>query len=138
MSAVSLRRYGPFATSSLQSLLQYRSTFVVSAVTATTAVGVQVFLWRAVYAGRTGAPPGGYDLAQLTTYVLLAQVMGLLQANRVDEAVSEEVRRGDIAVSLLRPVSYPLTRFAAALPVSATNTALVAETGSAAANRVSG
>ncbi|MFF0483068.1 ABC transporter permease [Streptomyces sp. NPDC004435] len=126
MSALALRRYGPFATSSLQSLLQYRSTFVVSAVTATTAVGVQVFLWRAVYAGRSGAAPGGYDLAQLTTYVLLAQVMGLLQANRVDEAVSEEVRRGDIAVSLLRPVSYPLTRFAAALPISATNTALVA------------
>ncbi|GJF31030.1 ABC transporter permease [Kitasatospora sp. NE20-6] len=125
-AAAGLRRYTPFAAGSLQALLQYRSTFLVNAVTATTAVGLQVFLWRAVYAGRTGALPGGYDLPQLTTYVLLAQMLALLQANRVDQEVSEEVRRGDIAVSLLRPVHYPLTRFATGLPVSLANAALVA------------
>lgn len=124
--AATLRRYTPFAASSLQSLLQYRSTFLINAVTATTAVGVQVFLWRAVYAGRAGGLPGGYDLPGLTTYVLLAQVLGLLQASRVDEEVAGEVQRGDIAVSLLRPVSYPLARFAAGLPVSLCNAGLVA------------
>ena len=123
---VRLRRYTPFATASLQGLLHYRSTFVISAVTATTAAGVQVFLWRAVYAGRPSGLPHGYDLPRLTTYVLLAQVLGLMQASRVDEEVSGEVQRGDIAVSLLRPVNYPLTRFAAGLPVSLTNATLVA------------
>ncbi|MEW2273625.1 ABC transporter permease [Streptomyces griseofuscus] len=126
MNAAALRRYTPFAASSLQSLLQYRSTFLINALTATTAVGVQVFLWRAVYGGRPGGLPGGYDLPRLTTYVLLAQVLGLMQASRVDEEVSGEVQRGDIAVSLLRPVSYPLSRFATGLPVSLTNATLVA------------
>ncbi|MDH6128374.1 ABC-2 family transporter protein [Kitasatospora sp. GP82] len=121
-----LRRYAPFTAASLQGLLQYRATFLINALTAATAVGVQVFLWRAVYAGRSGGMPGGYDLPHLTTYVLLAQVLGLMQANRVDEEVSGEVQRGDIAVSLLRPVSYPLARFAAGLPVSLTNATLVA------------
>ncbi|MEE1752146.1 ABC transporter permease [Streptomyces sp. SP18CS02] len=121
-----LRRYTPFAVGSLQSLLQYRSTFLINAVTAATAVGLQIFLWRAVYAGRTGGPPGGYELPELTTYVLLAQVLALLQANRVDEEVAGEVQRGDIAVSLLRPVNYPLSRFAAGLPVSLVNAVLVA------------
>ncbi|MFI8081765.1 ABC transporter permease [Kitasatospora sp. NPDC086009] len=124
--AVTWRRYTPFAAASLQGLLQYRSTFVINAVTATTAVGLQVFLWRAVYAGRTGGPPGGYDLPELTTYVLLAQMLALLQASRVDEEVAGEVQRGDIAVSLLRPVSYPLARFAAGLPVSLVNAGTVA------------
>lgn len=122
----STRRYTPFATASLQGLLQYRSMFLISALTAASLAGVQVFLWRAVYAGSAGGLLGGYDLPQLTTYVLLAQVLGLMQANRVDEEVSGEVQRGDIAVSLLRPVSYPLTRFAAGLPVSLTNATLVA------------
>ncbi|MEV7499402.1 ABC-2 family transporter protein [Streptomyces sp. NPDC093018] len=126
MNAPALRRYTPFAASSLQSLLQYRSTFLINALTATTAVGVQVFLWRAVYGGQPGGLPGGYDLPRLTTYVLLAQVLGLMQASRVDEEVSGEVQRGDIAVSLLRPVSYPLSRFATGLPVSLTNATLVA------------
>lgn len=121
-----MNRYTPFAAAGLQGLLQYRSTFLISAVTATTAVGVQVFLWRAVYAGRDSGLLGGYDLPTLTTYVLLAQILGLVQANRVDEEVSGEVQRGDIAVSLLRPVSYPLARFAAGLPVSLTNATLVA------------
>ncbi|MET7286404.1 ABC-2 family transporter protein [Streptomyces sp. NPDC005573] len=120
------RRYLPFATASLQGLLQYRSTFLMSALTAATAAGVQVFLWRAVYAGSPGGLLGGYDLPRLTTYVLLAQVLGLMQASRVDEEVSGEVQRGDIAVSLLRPVSYPLARFVAGLPVSLTNATLVA------------
>ncbi|WP_329485291.1 ABC-2 family transporter protein [Kitasatospora sp. NBC_01246] len=124
--AVTWRRYTPFAAASLQGLLQYRSTFVINAVTATTAVGLQVFLWRAVYAGRTGGLPGGYDLPELTTYVLLAQMLALLQASRVDEEVAGEVQRGDIAVSLLRPVSYPLARFAAGLPVSLVNAGTVA------------
>ncbi|MER6398855.1 ABC-2 family transporter protein [Kitasatospora sp. NPDC001603] len=124
--AVTWRRYTPFAAAGLQGLLQYRSTFVINAVTATTAVGLQVFLWRAVYAGRTGGLPGGYDLSELTTYVLLAQMLALLQASRVDEEVAGEVQRGDIAVSLLRPVSYPLARFAAGLPVSLVNAGTVA------------
>lgn len=122
----SLRRYAPFGVASLQGLLQYRSSFAVSALTAATAVGVQVFLWRAVYEGGDGGPLGGYTSAQLTTYVLLAQVLGLLHASRVDEEVAGEVQRGDIAVSLLRPVSYPLARFAAGLPVSLCNAVLVA------------
>ncbi|MFE2350045.1 ABC transporter permease [Kitasatospora cineracea] len=127
MTAVTvLRRYTPFAAASLQSLLQYRSTFLINAVTATTAVGLQVFLWRAVYAGRSGDLPGGYDLPELTTYVLLAQMLALLQASRVDEEVAGEVQRGDIAVSLLRPVNYPLARFAAGLPVSLANAGVVA------------
>ncbi|MFF4382586.1 ABC transporter permease [Kitasatospora sp. NPDC001547] len=121
-----LRRYTPFASASLQGLLRYRSTFLVNAVTATAAVGLQVFLWRAVYAGRSGAPPGGYHLSELTTYVLLAQMLALLQASRVDEEVAGEVQRGDIAVSLLRPVNHPLARFAAGLPVSLANAGAVA------------
>ncbi|WP_371483076.1 ABC transporter permease [Kitasatospora sp. NBC_00315] len=125
-AAAALRRYTPFAVGSLQGLLQYRSTFLINAVTATTAVGLQVFLWRAVYAGHRGALPGGYDLPQLTTYVLLAQMLALLQTSRVDEEVAGEVQRGDIAVSLLRPVSYPLSRFAAGLPVSLANAGMVA------------
>ncbi len=120
-----LRRYAPFASASLQSMLQYRSTFLIGAVTATTAVGLQVFLWRAVYAGRSDGLPGGYGLPELTTYVLLAQLLALSQANRVDEEVAGEVQRGDIATSLLRPVNYPLARFAAGLPVSLVNAALV-------------
>ncbi|MER5258727.1 ABC transporter permease [Streptomyces sp. NPDC055243] len=124
-TASRVRRYLPFATGGLQSLLQYRSMFLVTGVTAAAGAAVTVFLWRAVYADADGVGPGGFTSAGITTYLLVAQVLQVLHANRVDDEVAAEVYRGDVAVMLVRPVSYPLMRFAACLPVVAANGLLV-------------
>jgi ABC-2 type transport system permease protein len=125
-----LRAYAVFATGGLHSLFQYRSTFLVTGATTAAGAAITVALWRAVYAGQGGAggPSGGLDGFSrdgLTTYLLVAQVLQVLHANRVDDEVSADVYRGDVAVLLVRPVSYPLVRFFAALPVVAANAALV-------------
>ncbi|MGW0769158.1 ABC transporter permease [Streptomyces sp. NPDC002676] len=121
-----VRRYLPFATGGLQSLLQYRSTFVTTGITAAAGAAVTVFLWRAVYAGAApGEGPGGFTTEGITTYLLMAQVLQILHANRVDDEVAAEVYRGDVAVMLVRPVSYPVVRFFACLPVVAANAVLV-------------
>ncbi|MER0443972.1 ABC-2 family transporter protein [Streptomyces sp. Edi4] len=120
------RAYLPFATGGLQSLLQYRSTFVTTGVTAAAGAAVTVFLWRAVYAGSPpGGGPGGFTREGITTYLLMAQVLHILHANRVDDEVAAEVYRGDVAVMLVRPVSYPVVRLFSCLPVVAANAALV-------------
>jgi ABC-2 type transport system permease protein len=120
-----VRRYTPFATSRLHSLLQYRSAFVLTTVAAATAVTLQIFLWRAVAANAPGGRAGGYDATELTTYVLVGQMLFLLHLNRVDEEIATDIYRGDIVVSVVRPVSYPVMRFAACLPVVAVNAVLV-------------
>ncbi|GGZ14905.1 daunorubicin ABC transporter permease [Streptomyces olivaceoviridis] len=124
--AARVRHYLPFATGGLQSLLRYRSTFVTTGVTAAAGAAVTVFLWRAVYAGSPpGGGPGGFTPEGITTYLLMAQVLQVLHANRVDDEVAAEVYRGDVAVMLVRPVSYPVVRFFACLPVVAANAVLV-------------
>ncbi|KUO05215.1 ABC transporter permease [Streptomyces caeruleatus] len=120
-----LRRYLPFATSGLQSLLQYRSMFAMTAVTAAAGAAVTVFLWRAVYEGTPGRGPGGFTVQDITTYLLVAQILQVLHTNRVDDEVAAEVYRGDVAVMLVRPVSYPVMRFFACLPVVGANAVLV-------------
>ncbi|MER6348980.1 ABC transporter permease [Streptomyces sp. NPDC001595] len=120
-----LRAYLPFATSGLQSLLQYRSLFAMTAITAAAGAAVTVFLWRAVYAGDPGSGPGGFDQRSITTYLLVAQLLQVLHTNRVDDEVAAEVYRGDVAVMLVRPVSYPVMRFFACLPVVGANALLV-------------
>ncbi|AZM79270.1 ABC-2 family transporter protein [Streptomyces sp. NPDC005395] len=122
-----VRAYLPFATGGLQSLLQYRSMFVITGMTAAAGAAVTVFLWRAVYADTPAdGGPGGFTLTGITTYLLVAQVLQVLHTNRVDDEVAAEVYRGDVAVMLVRPVSYPLVRFFASLPVVAANAVLVA------------
>ncbi|MEV7227873.1 ABC-2 family transporter protein [Polymorphospora sp. NPDC051019] len=118
-----LRRYLPYVTSGLQGLLQYRITFLVSGITAAVTAGLLAYLWREVFAARDTV--AGFDLAGITTYVVLAQVLALLQNNRVDEGVSAEISRGDIAAVLIRPVSYPVSKFFASLPVSVANAVVV-------------
>ncbi|MFE7275802.1 ABC transporter permease [Streptomyces sp. NPDC057623] len=120
------RRYLPFTTSGLQSLLQYRSMFAMTAVTAAAGAAVTVFLWRAVYEGTPGRGPGGFTVGDITTYLLMAQILQVLHTNRVDDEVAAEVYRGDVAVMLVRPVSYPVMRFFACLPVVGANAVLVA------------
>ncbi|MEU3957199.1 ABC-2 family transporter protein, partial [Streptomyces achromogenes] len=124
--AARARRYLPFATGGLQSLLQYRSTFLTTGITAAAGAAITVFLWRAVYADAPpGGGPGGFTSESITTYLLVAQVLQILHANRVDDEVAAEVYRGDVAVMLVRPVSYPVMRFFACLPVVAANAVLV-------------
>ncbi|MET7900560.1 ABC-2 family transporter protein [Streptomyces sp. NPDC005355] len=121
-----VRPYLPFATGGLQSLLQYRSMFVITGATAAAGAAVTVFLWRAVYVGApAGGGPGGFTAASMTTYLLVAQVLQVLHTNRVDDEVAAEVYRGDVAVMLVRPVSYPVVRFFACLPVVGANAVLV-------------
>lgn len=127
MKVTALRAYVPFATGGLQSLLRYRSMFVVTGTTAAAGAAVTVFLWRAVYADAPASGgPGGFTLSGVTTYLLVAQALQVLHSNRVDDEVAAEVYRGDVAVMLVRPVSYPLVRLFACLPVVAANAVLIA------------
>jgi ABC-2 type transport system permease protein len=120
-----LRRYLPFATSSLQARLQYRSDLFVSLLTAAVSTSVVIFLWRAVIAQTPGESLAGFGTATMTTYLLAAQLLTLVHNTNVGEDTSQEIAVGDIAVALVRPVSYPMSRVFMALPVALANLTLV-------------
>lgn len=114
--------YWAVAVAGVHANLQYRAAAALSVFSAALACALQVFLWHAVYAEADRLP--GIALNSLTTYVVVAQLLGLLHANKVDDVVSGEVYRGDIAVSLLRPVSYAATCMATHLPSAVVTAAL--------------
>jgi ABC-2 type transport system permease protein len=116
--------YLQFSLAGFQALLQYRGALLTGLLSTAVATTVQLFLWRAIYAGHAVAPLGGMTRDQMTTYVVIANLLAVLLANQVDDDVAAEIYRGDIAINLVRPVSYPLLRFCACLPVVATNTVL--------------
>ena len=66
-------------------------------------------LWRATLDGRAGFE--GYSLADLIWYLLTAEAIHLSQI-RVNQEIDREVRSGDIAYRLNRPVNYLLYYFA--------------------------
>ncbi|MFC4030773.1 ABC transporter permease [Streptomyces polygonati] len=118
------RRYLPMASASLHTLLQYRISLLTGVSSTAVSTTVQLFLWRAIYAGAPGRTLGGMTRDQMATYILVSNLLVMLLANRVEDEVSGEIYRGDIAVNLVRPLSYPLLRFFACLPVVGTNAVL--------------
>lgn len=120
-----LRRYLPFAASSLQASLQYRSDLFVSLLTTSVSTAIVVFLWRAVITQNPDGQLAGFSAASITTYLLAAQLLSVTHNSKAGEDTSQEIVGGDIAVSLVRPVSYPITRVFMALPVALTNLVLV-------------
>lgn len=120
-----LRRYLPFAASSLQARLQYRADLFVSLLTTSVSTAVVILLWRSVIAGSPGQSLGGFSAAGITTYLVAAQLLTLMHNSNAGEDTSQEIADGDIAVALVRPVNYPITRVFMALPVALANVLLV-------------
>jgi ABC-2 type transport system permease protein len=71
-------------------------------------------LWTVVYAGTGTQRLGGLTLQQMIWYVMLTESM-VLSSVRVSMEVDEDVRTGRIAVQLLRPLSFSMSRLAQVL-----------------------
>lgn len=100
-----LNKYGAMTATNLQNQVAYvwdalsRAFFIVIIMI------VFVQLWRSVYEGRGSAEIAGFTLAQTIWYLLIAEVMELGKV-RHDMRISNEVKDGSIAYTLIRPYNY--------------------------------
>jgi ABC-2 type transport system permease protein len=93
----------------------YRAPLVADALSTTLMIVLLVSIWRAVYAARGGEPAGGYTAAEMTTYLVAANLLALLLGSGVDGRLDQEIQRGDHLSGLIRPVSYPVAHAALGL-----------------------
>lgn len=102
---VSTLKYGSITLTNLQNQLAYvwdaagRTIFIVIILF------VFVQLWTAVYTSQNATEIGGLTLANTIWYFLMAEVMELGKS-RHDMRITEEVKDGSIAYTLIRPYNY--------------------------------
>ncbi|WP_034388622.1 ABC-2 family transporter protein [Deinococcus sp. YIM 77859] len=104
--------YWGFARLRFADLIATRTRFFIGIGSYFIYVSVYAARARAIYQGKDQV--GGLTPLEGLTYVAVAWVLRSLYTNPLDREVTEEVRRGDIALSLLRPVDYPWSRLASA------------------------
>lgn len=98
-------KYGAITVTNLQNQLAYvwdaagRTLFIVMIMF------IFVQLWTAVYETQGSADIAGLTLANTIWYFLMAEVMELGKV-RHDMRISEEVKDGSIAYTLIRPYNY--------------------------------
>ena len=64
-------------------------------------------LWQVTYAETGAENLGGFTLAQMLWYLAVTESI-VLSSPRVTQAVDQDVRTGQLAVHLIKPLSYPL------------------------------
>jgi ABC-2 type transport system permease protein len=104
--------YLAFATSAFQTRLAYRSQVWAQALGYFIEISAKVAIWTAVYAGL--ASVDGVSLPQMVTYAIISASVqsGWLWEHFV-RSVGAQIKSGDVAVYLLKPLRYPLMLFAA-------------------------
>lgn len=104
--------YLGFARLRFADLIANRTRFMIGIGSYFIYVSVYAAIYRAIYAGQ--ASIAGLSARDALTYVAVAWMLRSLYTNTLDREVTEDIRRGDIALSLLRPVDYLWSRLASA------------------------
>ncbi|OWV77575.1 ABC transporter permease [Rhizobium sp. R634] len=105
--------YLAFARSSFHAQLAYRNEVWANIFGKLVQVFARVAIWLAAFAGIGSSVVDGVSLQQMVTYALLGgAVMGATRPERVINEIGRSLKSGDIAVWLLKPISYPLYLFA--------------------------
>lgn len=106
-----LRKFRIFGAAALRDMLRHRVRFALKFFFCLLYCFVFIGVWRLVVReGRVSLP---FSIEDLSWYVALAQIM-LFLSPRIFLTIEEDVRSGDIACFLGRPMSYFWMRFAEA------------------------
>ena len=100
--------YWGFVRLRFADLIATRTRFFIGIGSYFIYVSVYYSIYRAVYG--TGGTIGGLELPEALSYVVVAWLLRSLYTNSLDRELTEEVRQGDIALSLLRPVDYTFAK----------------------------
>jgi ABC-2 type transport system permease protein len=102
-----MNAYLAFAQSAFQTQLAYRNEVWANMFGKLVQVFARVAIWLAVYAGATSI--GDVTLTQMVTYALLGGVItGAIRYELIISGIGHALKTGDVAVWLLKPVSFPL------------------------------
>ncbi len=100
------KRFGPyleFLRVGFVNIMAFRLRYYTGILTYLINVTVYYFIWQAVYFG--GEPIAGYDLGQMITYVAVGWIIRSFYWSTIDQEMAYEVLEGNIAVTLIKPVS---------------------------------
>ena len=99
--------YSAFIRNAFLAMLAYRLRYYTGIVTYLLFVSVHYFIWCAVFAD---LPPGstihGFSMPEMVTYVAVGWIARSLYFSNIDDEIDDLVRSGQIAIYLLRPVSF--------------------------------
>ncbi len=110
-----LKIYWPFAKANIQEFMTYRLNFYIFIAGELLQTVFMLYIWRAVFASSSSAIINGFTLRDMVTYIFISTITGMIIQNDIHWAIGNDVRTGEIAMNLIKPVSYQLRQYASAV-----------------------
>ncbi len=111
-----LIKYWGIMRVSIRERLQFRFDFAMSLFAAAMFAGLYYLLWRAIYAY---TPHPVMPWAQLITYTMAGQAINFARFSPAERTpvyrMTYQIREGDIALELIKPVGFMMRRFLEAI-----------------------
>jgi ABC-2 type transport system permease protein len=108
-----LKRYLALAIGAMKQKLAFRNAFLLSTVSHLLGCCAVLYLWRAVYAGRSSLQ--GFVWPEFQTYVLLTFFTNVVMGWHSEMMLIGRIIDGSVAVDLLKPLDFQLARLAETL-----------------------
>ncbi len=102
-----MEKYWHVLNIGLQNTLVYRVNFFFRATFGLIPLMAIIFVWRTIYAGKSGGNVASYDLAQMISYYLVITIVDALTAVTEDDwQIAADIKDGNISQFLLKPMDY--------------------------------
>lgn len=108
------RKYLTIARASLQIVFAYRAGFLLNMVGTVFYVVAMFYLWQTIFAGNSAAM-AGFTWSQMKAYILVAFVLNSLMSWYDEGWTGRDIREGQIATDLCRPMDIQASRFGMAI-----------------------
>lgn len=105
--------YSEYLRISFQTMLAYRARYYIGVVTYVVHVAVYYFIYKALY--EHGDTIRGFTLNQMLTYVSIGWVCKSFYLNYIDRDMANDVKSGQIAMDLIKPIDLQAMVFARGL-----------------------
>jgi ABC-2 type transport system permease protein len=92
--------------------LTYRLNLLVETINPFVGLAIMWFVWKAVYASSPTPVINGYAFPAMITYAAISSIISSYTWMNTEFDVQNEVKSGSIAAILIKPISYPIYRFA--------------------------
>jgi ABC-2 type transport system permease protein len=89
-------------------MLAYRVNYYSGILVYAINIGAYYFLWQAIYGNQSSMQ--GFTVAQMTTYIAVGWMARAFYFNNLDREIANEIRDGSVAIQMIRPYSYLMSK----------------------------
>ena len=101
-----MRNFLKLTAMSLQSQMYYRTSFFLNLLSPMVLLAGQYLLWHALYQQQPDHIISGMDAAQMYSYLLIAFTLNHIMGWSSENALSKEIKNGNVVKRCIRPVSF--------------------------------